>query len=72
MFLVFLDIENFLANLIFFRFFWVFLGRFFGTGVYRRLVGELFHQALPDLWSPRVWFTFRKSKWREILKINGV
>jgi len=29
------------------------------TGVCHYLVGCVFTQALPDLWSPRVWFTFR-------------
>ena len=37
---------------------------FFVTGVCRRLVGGvgLAFQALPELWSPRVWFTFRNRK----------
>ena len=46
---------------IFFHFLMIFKG---GTGVCRqsRWVGIGLSQALPDLWSPRVWFTFRNSK----------
>jgi len=37
-------------------------------------LGRFRYQALPDLWSPRVWFTFRNKKVRRIkvvLKIEG-
>jgi len=45
----------------FFRIFLVIFQLFFlRTGVYRYLVEYVSIQALPDLWSPRVWFTFRQ------------
>jgi len=54
----------------------LFVYNFLGTGVCRRLVGGvgLTFQALPELWSPRVWFTFRNrkkfKKLREIDKLS--
>ena len=77
----FLGVKNF------FRFFWarkknVFIYFFFFANFlkfYLQLsavisLGRFRYQALPDLWSPRVWFTFRNKKVRRIkvvLKIEG-
>ena len=81
-FLRFLGVKNF------FRFFWarkknVFIYIFFSLRIFLKFslqlsavisLGRFRYQALPDLWSPRVWFTFRNKKVRRIkvvLKIEG-
>ena len=53
------DQKNFFVNLLIFLKFYLQLSAVISLGRFR-------FQALPDLWSPRVWFTFRNKKVRRI------